>query len=77
MLATKAPGRNPPQLVVARRGLNVNSTEKFSALQKQTLSLSTNAINVKDIRQLDGQYVLLIVCEGLGNAREEEGQQWE
>lgn len=72
MLANKAPNRNPQQLVVARRGLNTNTTEKFSALEKQTLSASTKIISAKDIRQLDGQYILLIMGDGLGNAREDD-----
>jgi hypothetical protein len=72
MLANKAPNRNPELLVVARRGLNTSSTEKFSALEKQTLSLSTNTISAQDVRQLDGHYILLIMGDGLGNAREDD-----
>lgn len=72
MLAAKAPNRNPKQLIVARRGLGTNSTEKFSALPQQALSLSTNTISTKDVRQLNGQYVLLIMGDGLGSAREDD-----
>lgn len=72
MLAAKAPNRKPEQLVVARRGLNTNSTEKFTALEKQTLSLSTKSINAQDIRQLNGQYVVLIAGDGLGSAKEDD-----
>lgn len=72
MLAAKAPNQKPEQLVIARRGLSTNSTEKFTALDRQTLSLCKKAINAKDIRQLSGQYVLLIAGGGLGSARDEE-----
>lgn len=72
MLASKAPNRQPQQLVVARRALNATSTEKFSALEKQRLCLSTNTIIAEDLRQLDGQYVLVVAGEGLGEMREGE-----
>lgn len=71
MLAAKAPKRQEQQLVVARRALNASSTEKFSALDKQRLSLATNAISVENVPQLDGQYILLVGGEGLGEARED------
>lgn len=72
MLAAKAPDRKPQQLVVARRALNASSTEKFSALEKQRLSWSTNTINVENVPQLDGQYILVIMGDGLGDAREDD-----
>lgn len=72
MLAAKAPDRKPQQLVVARRALNASSTEKFSALEKQRLSWSTNTVNVENVPQLDGQYILVIMGDGLGDAREDD-----
>lgn len=72
MLASKAPNRQPQQLVVARRALNATSTERFSALDKQRLCLSTNTIVAEDLRQLDGQYVLVITGDGLGEMREDD-----
>lgn len=72
MLAAKAPGRKPQQLVVARRALNAGSTEKFSALEKQRLSWSTNIISAENVPQLDGQYILVIGGDGLGDAREDD-----
>ncbi|KAL2272420.1 hypothetical protein FJTKL_06587 [Diaporthe vaccinii] len=72
MLAAKAPGRKPQQLVVARRALNASSTEKFSALEKQRLSWSTNIISAENVPQLDGQYILVIGGDGLGDAKEDD-----
>lgn len=72
MLAAKAPDRKPQQLVVARRALNATSTEKFSALEKQRLSWSTSTINVENVPQLDGQYILVIMGDGLGDTREDD-----
>lgn len=72
MLAAKAPGRKPQQLVVARRALNASSTEKFSALEKQRLSQSTNVISTEGLPQLDGQYILVVMGDGLGDAREDD-----
>lgn len=72
MLAAKAPGRKPQQLIVARRALNASSTEKFSALEKQRLSSSTNIISANDLPQLDGQYILVIMGDGIGDAREDD-----
>lgn len=72
MLAAKAPGRKPQQLVVARRALNASSTDKFSALEKQRLSSSTNIISANDLPQLDGQYILVIMGDGIGDAREDD-----
>lgn len=72
MLAAKAPGQKPQQLVVARRALNASSTEKFSALEKQKLSWSTNTISAEELSQLDGQYILIMMGDGLGDAREDD-----
>lgn len=72
MLAAKAPERKPQQLVVARRALNASSTEKFSALEKQKLSWSTNTISAENLPQLDGQYILVVTGDGLGEAREDD-----
>lgn len=72
MLAAKAPGRKPQQLIVARRALNASSTEKFSALEKQRLSWSTNIISAENVPQLDGQYILVIGGDGLGDAKEDD-----
>lgn len=72
MLAAKAPGRKPQQLVVARRALNASSTEKFSPLEKQRLSWSANIISAENVPQLDGQYILVIGGDGLGNAKEDD-----
>ena len=72
MLASKAPNTKPQQLVVARRGLNASSTEKFSALEKQMSNWSTKTISAGDVRQLDGQYILVIMGDGLGDAREDD-----
>ncbi|KAG8168488.1 hypothetical protein KVR01_001237 [Diaporthe batatas] len=68
ILAAKAPNRNPEQLVVARRRLDANSTEKFTALENQALSLSRKTIRATDVRELNGQYIVLIVGDGLGSA---------
>lgn len=72
MLAAKAPERKPQQLVVARRALNASSTEKFSALEKQKLSWSANTISAENLPQLDGQYILVVTGDGLGEAREDD-----
>lgn len=72
MLAAKAPNRESRQLVVARRALNATSTDKFSPLEKQRLSWSTNTISAEDLTQLDGQYVLVIMGEGMGDSREDD-----
>ncbi|KAK2615853.1 hypothetical protein N8I77_002578 [Diaporthe amygdali] len=70
MLAAKAPDRKPQQLIVARRALNATSTDRFSALEKQRLSWSANTISAEGLPQLDGQYVLVIMGNGLGDDEE-------
>lgn len=72
MLAAKAPDRKPQQLIVARRALNATSTERFSALEKQRLSWSANTISAEGLPQLDGQYVLVIMGNGLGDDEEKD-----
>lgn len=72
MLAAKAPNQKPKQLAIARRALNASSTERFSMLEKQKLSPSTNTISAEGLPQLDGQYVLVIMGDGLGDAEEKE-----
>ncbi|KAI3393410.1 hypothetical protein diail_4305 [Diaporthe ilicicola] len=72
MLAAKAPNRGAKQLAVARRSLNATSTERFSALEKQRLSGCTNSIHAEGLPQLDGQYVLVIMGDGLGGAEEKD-----
>ncbi|KZZ88357.1 hypothetical protein AAL_08120 [Moelleriella libera RCEF 2490] len=59
MLAAKAPGRSTGEIIVAKRGLNGETSEKFEEQKDQKLVRAEDRILVSDITQLDGQYVLL------------------
>lgn len=60
MLAAKAPGRSTGEIIVAKRGLNGETSEKFEEQKDQKLVRAEDRILVSDITQLDGQYVLLV-----------------
>lgn len=66
MLAVKAPGYNPKDLVVAMRPLGADSTAHFAIMGNQKVVRSKNQIVVSGLTQLDGQYVVLVMNNMLG-----------
>ncbi|KJZ71280.1 hypothetical protein HIM_09353 [Hirsutella minnesotensis 3608] len=60
MLASKVPGSSPSQLIVARRRLNPEPTEKFEEMKNQKFVKPEDRIRVSDMTETDGQYILLV-----------------
>ncbi|KAK3940117.1 hypothetical protein QBC46DRAFT_354389 [Diplogelasinospora grovesii] len=65
MLVQKRPGGSSPStmLVVAKRALNAKTTDKFQVMPMNTQAvneLPEDRITVRDVKQVDGEYILLI-----------------
>lgn len=74
MLAAKAPGSDPEDLVVAMRPLGADSTARFTVLENQRVAQSKSQILVTGLTQLDGQYVVLVMGNMLGTGGEDYDQ---